>query len=253
MGAAGFVRHAAGLGVSLVQIGDNLPLERASESELYEVRDAAAASGVAIELGARGIAHAYIERMIELCEFFQSKLLRVVVDTEWSHPDAEDVMAAVGSFAPRLERAGVRLAIENHDRFPAATLVRMMERVGTRHVGICLDTVNSLGCGEGPEYVVKQLARFTSSVHVKDFRIRRASHMMGFTVTGTPAGQGALDVPWLLGEIRAAGRDPNLLLELWPEPEDQVADTIRKEEQWQRESLGYLRSLLVERGPSCPS
>jgi len=36
-----------------------------------------------------------------------------------------------------------------------------------------------------------------------------AGHMMGFEIAGAPAGQGMLDIPWLLGQLRAAGRDPN--------------------------------------------
>jgi len=124
------------------------------------------------------------------------------------------------------------------------TLAQVLERIGSPQVGICLDTVNSLGCGEGPEQVVTRLAPFTISVHVKDFVVRRAPHMMGFVVAGTPAGEGALGVPWLLGKLHAAGRDPNVLLELWPEPESRVEDTIRKEEQWRQASIQYLRTLI---------
>lgn len=246
MDAASFVRHAGALGLRLAQIGDNLPLERASNVELEELRNAARETGVAVELGARGIAPLHIGRMIELCRFFHSKLLRVVVDTAASRPDADEVVAGVTSLLPLLRSAGVQLAIENHDRFPASTLVRIMEAIGSPQAGICLDTVNSLGCGEGPAHVVKLLAPFTINVHVKDFRIRRACHMMGFTVTGTPAGEGALDIPWLLGELHAAGRDPNVHLELWPEPEQELADTIQKEERWRRRSVRYLRTLIAE-------
>jgi 3-oxoisoapionate decarboxylase len=246
MDAKGFVRHAAKLGVRLVQIADNLPLERASDPELGAVRDAAVSAGVAIELGARGISPPHIQRMIDLCEFFGSALLRIVVDTAFSHPTPDEVVATVSGMLPSLQQRAVKLAIENHDRFPARTLVRILERIGSPDVGICLDTVNSLGCGEGPQYVVEQLAPFTISLHVKDFSIRRASHMMGFTVTGTPAGEGALDIPWLLGKLRAADRDPNVLLELWPAPEHRVEDTIRKEEQWRRDSIRYLRTVIPE-------
>ena len=120
----------------------------------------------------------------------------------------------------------------------------MIEAIDSPNVGICLDTVNSFGCLEGPAHVVANLAPFVSSLHVKDFTIRRAGHMMGFDVTGAPAGQGMLDIPWLLGELRAAGRNPNAILELWPPPESTVAATVEKEREWARESIRYLRTLI---------
>ena len=111
-------------------------------------------------------------------------------------------------------------------------------------MGICLDTVNSFGALEGPEVVVEALAPYTVNLHVKDFIIRRANHMMGFAIEGTPAGQGRLDIPWLLERLRAAGRDPNAIIELWTPPEPDLAATIAKEDAWARESVAYMRSVL---------
>jgi sugar phosphate isomerase/epimerase len=244
MDTESFVRHAAALGLRLVQIADNLPLEKASDADLHAVRDTARSAGVTIELGTRGIAPAHIQHLLDLCGFFGATLLRVVVDTAEEHPEPAEVTETIRGLLPALQRAGVRLASENHDRFPARTLAQILERIGSSQVGVCLDTVNSLGCGEGPEQVVTQLVPYTISVHVKDYVIRRAAHMMGFVVAGTPAGDGALGIPWLLEKLRAANRDPNVLLELWPEPENRMEDTIRKEEQWRRSSVQYLRTLI---------
>ena len=80
-----------------------------------------------------------------------SPLLRVVLDTDDHHPSADEAVSTLHSVLPDFERAGVCLAIENHDRFPAAVLARMLQRLDSPHVGICLDTANSLGCGEGLE------------------------------------------------------------------------------------------------------
>jgi 3-oxoisoapionate decarboxylase len=51
------------------------------------------------------------------------------------------------------------------------------------------------------------------NLHVKDFTIRRHQHMLGFEVEGTPAGQGMLNIPWLLGRLRDFGCNPNAILE----------------------------------------
>lgn len=111
---------------------------------------------------------------------------------------------------------------------------------------ICLDVGNSLGALEGPEVTVKTLAPLAANLHVKDFVIRRAGHQMGFIVEGRPAGQGQLDIPWVLEQVRNAGRDPNAILELWTPPEAELADTIAKEAQWAAASVSYLRRLISD-------
>ena len=143
-------------------------------------------------------------------------------------------------------RAGVTLAIENHDRFPASVLAGIVRALGTEWVGVCLDTVNSFGALEGPRVVVETLGPLTVNLHVKDFAIFRAGHQMGFTIEGRPAGQGRLDVPWLLELLHQQGRDVNAILELWTPPEAALDNTIAKERRWAEESAAYLRTLIKE-------
>jgi sugar phosphate isomerase/epimerase len=152
----------------------------------------------------------------------------------------------IQAIIPEFERAGVCLAIENHDRFKAKTLAGIVERVGSQYVGICLDTVNSFGALEGPEVVLEALGPMVVNLHVKDFAIFRASHLMGFTVEGRPAGQGRLNVPWLLEVLSGLGLDPNAILELWTPPEETLSATIEKEDAWAVASVEYLRSLIPD-------
>jgi hypothetical protein len=70
--------------------------------------------------------------------------------------------------------------------------------------------------------------------------------MMGFTIEGRPAGQGRLNVPWLLEELGALGLDPNVILELWTPPEKTLPATIAKEDAWAIASVEYLRTLIPE-------
>ena len=128
----------------------------------------------------------------------------------------------------------------------AQTLLGIVRRLESARVGICLDTVNSLGCLEGPEIVVGVLGPYAVNLHVKDFSLRRLTHNMGFLVEGRPAGQGRLDVPWLLRQLRATGRDPNAILEQWPPPENDLEATIVKEAAWAEESVAYLRALIPD-------
>jgi sugar phosphate isomerase/epimerase len=67
---------------------------------------------------------------------------------------------------------------------------------------------------------------------------------MGFVIEGRPAGQGRLDVPWLLSRLRSTDRDVNAIVELWTPPEPTLADTLNKEKTWAAESVTYLRDLI---------
>jgi sugar phosphate isomerase/epimerase len=153
---------------------------------------------------------------------------------------------------PAFERARVTLAIENHDRLPARTFARILKKIDSEHAGICLDTVNSFGALEGPEAVVDALGPWTVNLHVKDFTIFRARHQMGFQIEGRPAGQGRLDVPWLLQRLdvlgRSAGRKPlsTAIVELWTPPEETLAETIAKEARWAQASIAYLRQMIAD-------
>ena len=244
--APDLVRRAAAAGVGCVQIADNLPLDALGDGERRDLRTLAVEMAVAIEVGARGLTAERLERFLDLAVFFHSPILRFVIDGPGYQPTVDSVVAVVREALPRLRASGVRLAIENHDRFPTRTLVEVVERLGARHVGICLDTVNSFAALEGPEVVVERLAPYALNLHVKDFTITRVNGQMGFAVEGAPAGQGRLAVPWLLRQLEAAGRDVNAILELWTPRASSVEETFEREAEWARASVAYLRRLIPD-------
>jgi 3-oxoisoapionate decarboxylase len=242
----GMIALASSLGLSLVQIADNLPLERMTDGELRSIRSAAGDYNMLLELGTRGIRRDSVRRFLELCHFFKSSVLRVVIDTATDHPSSQEVIEVVSTLVPELAASEVTLAIENHDRFDAHTFATIMKETNSDRVGICLDTVNSFGALEGPEVVIDTLAPYVVNLHIKDFVIHRHPSMMGFEITGAPAGKGRLDIPALLAKLRAHGRNPNAILELWPPPGADVQSTIDKERSWMQESVQYLRTLIKE-------
>jgi sugar phosphate isomerase/epimerase len=244
MTALTLVRRAAELGVRVVQFADNCPLHALSGEEQAILRRVAGELGISIEVGTRGIAPDHIRQYVALAQAFGSPILRVVVDTATHHPTHDELIATIRSLLPLFEATGVALAIENHDRFKVKTLVAILYAVNSPLVGICLDTVNSLGAGEGAEVVVTTLAPYVLNLHLKDYVIRRHPTMLGFEVQGVPAGTGMLDVAWLLDVLRGHGRDPNAILELWPPPEADVEATIRKEDAWVVASIERLRRLI---------
>lgn len=244
LSALGLLEKAAVLGVSVVQIADNLPLDVLSEQEQTGLVQAAAARGIQVEVGTRGIQPAHLISYLNLAQKFNSPILRVVIDTADHHPDISEAISLLKESLPAFTDAGIILAIENHDRFSVKDFRFILETIDSLYLGICLDTVNSFGALEGPAVVVEALGPWTVNLHVKDFNIRRADHMMGFIMDGTPAGRGRLDLPWLLEQLKSFGRDFNAILELWTPLDGDIPATIAKEDRWAKDSINYLRDFI---------
>ena len=234
------------LGVRVVQIADNLPLDALSEPELDTLVRDASRRGIALEVGTRGVRPDHLRRYIAIAARLKSPILRTVIDTADHEPSPDEVVALLSSVLPDFERAGVCLAIENHDRFKAAVLADILGRISNGAVGVCLDTANSIGCLENLDTLLAHLGRWVVNLHVKDYCIFRPPHQKGFVVEGRPFGQGQLDVGTLLAAVRTIGRDMNAIVELWPPPEPTVMASVAKEETWARESVRYLRQFISD-------
>jgi 3-oxoisoapionate decarboxylase len=246
MTAEGLLDRAETLGVRVVQLADNLPLDRLPDADLAALRWSAERRQIVVEVGTCGIDPANLASHVRLAQFFGSPIVRVVLDTPDRRPSPVEVVATLRGVLPALERAGVCLAIENHDRFRSATLAGILDRLDSPCVGICLDTANSLGCPESVETVLDVLGPRTVNLHIKDFEIFRPPHQKGFIIEGRPAGRGQLDIPRLLARLRALARHPNAILELWPPPEADSDAAAAKEAEWAAESVRYLRRLIPD-------
>jgi sugar phosphate isomerase/epimerase len=240
----GLLDKAAKLGVKVVQFADNLPLERLTSSALQAVIQFAAEHKIELELGAQGIAPDYIRGQLDIARRLPASLMRIVFDTATSHPEPDEVVRTLGPLMREFERAGVRLAAENHDRFKARTLLSIIDRLNSPNAGICLDTANSLGCSEGVEAILDTLGPRVFNLHVKDYVVQRLPHLKGFEIHGRPAGQGHLDIPNILKRLGEMGRDPNVIIELWQAPDPDPADCIATEEAWIADSVRYMRKLI---------
>lgn len=248
MTAIALLDKARELGVRVVQYGPNLPLESLPSDGLNELLAAAAQYGIEIEIGACGLETVRLERMLDFAVRCGSKLLRTAGEYEGSPAGYASLAAQLRAVEPRFRAAGVRLAIEN-TVVPAADLEAALREVDSEFIGVTLDTVNSLAIPEGTREVASKLARWTACLHVKDFVARREWHMMGFRIEGRPAGQGQLNIPWLLGLLQASGAACNAILELWPPEQSTLAETIALEHLWAEQSVAYLRSLIGDRNP----
>ncbi len=231
--------------IRYVQLCDNLPLHTLPAAQRNELQKLAQSEGIQIQTGTRRLSHENILQYLTIARQMQSPFLRVVIDDAGYYPEEAEVIEVIRRLLPSLREAQVVLAIENHDRFPVASLQRIIEATDTTWVGICLDTANSLGAGEGIREVTEILAPYTVNLHIKDFTIQRLSHKMGFHVAGCAAGQGMLDIPWLIDRLKSYGRCQTATLEVWSEPMDTLQDTLDRETRWVADSIHYLKPYLT--------
>jgi sugar phosphate isomerase/epimerase len=113
---------------------------------------------------------------------------------------------------PIVARHGMRLAIENHKDFRADELVGLLKRRDRRHVGVCVDTGNSIALLEDPLEVVEALAPLAHSTHLKDMAV--AEYADGFLLAEVPLGEGMLDLKKIVATLRRARPEVQFNLEM---------------------------------------
>jgi sugar phosphate isomerase/epimerase len=244
--AADLVRRAREMAVGVVQLCDNLPGGTWDERSIEQLAQLAGASGVSIEVGTRGTDVKHLVRFAAIASKLKSPILRLVIDGPGDHPDKAEVVRRLTAAAGAFEAASVTIAVENHDRFHSSALREILAGCGSAPVGICLDTANSFGAGEGPEAVLEALGPRVVNLHLKDFVILRLPHLQGFVIEGRPLGEGMLDVPRVLSRLRETGRDPTAVVELWTPPEPDLGATVEKEAAWAAASLRAARRWITD-------
>jgi sugar phosphate isomerase/epimerase len=220
-----------------------MPLEDRTDDQLLDLFRYAREKDVAIEMGSRGLTSEHTFKCLETAQKLHSPILRMVIDKPGYEPDLNSIISIINGLLPEFRARKIRLAIENHDRFKARDFEKIIKSVGSEWVGICLDSVNSMGAGEGFEEVSKILIPYTINLHIKDFTIRRVIHKMGIIIEGAPAGKGMLNIRELMERLSILNGCNSAILELWTVPEFKIEDTIEKEERWVLESIEYLKEL----------
>jgi sugar phosphate isomerase/epimerase len=244
MSALELLERAKELGVDVLQIADNLPIGALSDDELQDLKSKADSYSIAIEVGTRGIKSENLANYLRIAKALGSPILRVVIDSKGHEPTIDEILALLTPFKSEFKSANIKLAIENHDRLTCAEFNEIIDRAGEDWIGICLDTVNSLGAVEAPNTVIPALAPRAINVHMKDFEIVRSNGQMGFTVRGTALGQGRLNVKEVIDAVGGVQRDITAVIELWTPRQDSYEATVALENEWAIQSVNYLRQSL---------
>jgi sugar phosphate isomerase/epimerase len=113
---------------------------------------------------------------------------------------------------PVVARYDLRLAIENHKDWRIAEFHNLLKRIDSQHVGICVDTGNSIALLEDPMEAVEAYAPWVFSTHLKDMAV--AEYEEGFLLAEVPLGEGFLDLPRMVGTLRKARPEVRFNLEM---------------------------------------
>jgi sugar phosphate isomerase/epimerase len=158
------------------------------------------------------------------------------------------VTAALREAVPHAAERGIALLLENHSDFTAAQYGAIVEDVGPESVGVFLDVINPISSFEDPEPVVELLAPYALAGHVKDYRLRSIPtddgyHRRGFEVQWCYPGEGAADLPRLIGAMARGIGDGDYHLTV--EGLDNHAD-VDDQHARNQASLALLRDLIPE-------
>jgi 3-oxoisoapionate decarboxylase len=86
----------------------------------------------------------------------------------------------------------VRLAVENHKDWRAVELAQLIQNLSSEWVGVTLDFGNNVSLLEEPMEVIRTLAPFAFSTHVKDMGLK--AYEKGFLLSEVELGKGIVDL-----------------------------------------------------------
>ncbi len=232
------------LSVPVVQIADNMPLEKLSEQELNEVRSFALKNNIAIEVGTKGVEPAHLSKMIEIALYLDAKILRTLPALFGKKIGMDEVEKNIREILPQIESKGITLVLENTEAFSVDEYADLMERINHPGFRMCVDAANAIGKFEGPHYVIDNLVKYCANFHFKDIDCIRSSTLMGFNMVGAVSGQGQIPLKYAITKLKERGIFCSIILEQWPPLLDNMEATLENEKKMAVESILYIKSAL---------
>jgi len=203
--------------------GVELPVSLLQNEDIAAVRRYAQEHGLFITLAASGYDPDTLTEAINLGAQLGAGTVRTVVGGAKIGGDRrplaarwqsflEEVLAKLGEATAAAERAGVNLAVENHQDLASEELLWLCQSIGSQRFGITLDTGNPLATAEDPLDFARRVAPYVKNVHLKDYSIYLSEE--GYRLVRCPLGQGVINFPALFGILTHACPDVSMSIEL---------------------------------------
>ncbi len=124
----------------------------------------------------------------------------------------QEVLAGLREATAIAERAGVNLAVENHQDLASEELLWLSKSIGSQRFGITLDTGSTLATAEEPVDFARRVAPYVLNVHLKDYQVYMCNE--GYRLVRCPLGQGVVDFPALFNILSEACPHVSMSIEL---------------------------------------
>jgi sugar phosphate isomerase/epimerase len=180
----------------------------------------------------------------ETAKILGAKVMRIVASS-WrfrheSHREQIDrVTEILKPIADLAASYDIKMALENHIDFTSDEILEILDGVGSKYLGVNLDTGNALRMLEDPIEATRKLAPYTLSTHIKDIGIGKGSPQNRDFWLSVPLGKGVIDIPEVVSILKSVGYSGLLNVEVdvlrWDWPDEDVAV---------EESVRYLKSAL---------
>jgi sugar phosphate isomerase/epimerase len=230
---------AGELGLELLQIADNVALLELDQARQRELRRAADDASLRIEVGTRSYRAADFRRMLRLADAVDSRTIRLVGD------DSRLLARLLARVGGEAQSWGGRVIVENYFPVRSDELLTILKAAGD-WVGTCVDTANSIPCGEWPLETLARLLPLADAVHLKDFRFESGRDGIGFLLTGAPIGRGQQDVRAIVQAAVATPHHPPLILEQWLPWQSSRRTTLRAERSWLELGVAALNAIVAD-------
>jgi sugar phosphate isomerase/epimerase len=113
---------------------------------------------------------------------------------------------------PLVRKHKTRVAVENHKDWRAVEMAQILQGLDSEWVGVNLDFGNNVALMEEPMEVVKTLAPFLFTTHVKDMGVEE--YPDGFLLSEVPLGEGFLKLRDIFQICRQSRADVHFNLEM---------------------------------------
>ena len=244
------LRRTRELDAQVFQICDYQPILGYTTDELRALRSLAEELGVTLELGTRGLATGHLTKYPGIAEALGARVLRSMVYSPELRPTLGEAEVLLRNVLPAFESSGVTIALETYEQIRSADLVRLVETLGSRSLGICLDPANSVAALENPIDVIDRCAPYVANMHVKDFAFTRRGGWVGFTLEGVQLGTGLLPYEHMIEKVNPDARGVNRIVEHWLTWRDDFDATSRLENEWNARNLARMRQPAQSAAPA---
>jgi 3-oxoisoapionate decarboxylase len=203
--------------------GVEIPVSLLKDEDIPAIARAAREQGLFITLATGGYAAEPLSESISLAAQLGAETVRTVVGGakiggdrrplagRWQ-PFLQEVLIQLKEATVSAEKAGVNLAVENHQDLASEELLWLCESIGSARFGINLDTGNPLATAEEPLDYFRRVAPYLKNVHLKDYAIYLSEE--GYRLVRCPLGQGVIDFPALFKILAASRPDITMSVEL---------------------------------------